>query len=68
MNENQKTFQDYMTKFKALQGEIMELSQALENKKAQYRAEMKAAFGLADGDQTSVLDIIDTIRKVQGMA
>lgn len=46
------------------QKEILEMHTALENKKAEYKAFTKAAFGLADGEQINVLDVARAIKLI----
>lgn len=46
------------------QRELNELNQALENKKEQYKAEMKAEFGVCDGEQINILDVVQMTHKV----
>lgn len=53
--------------FQTKQAEILELNRQLEVKKQEYKAEMKAAFGIADGEPANVLEIVEAIQKVQGM-
>jgi hypothetical protein len=47
-----------------MQDEIMEHKKKEHDLIQKYKAECKAVFGLADGDQTNVLEMIKTISKV----
>lgn len=61
------TFQEKIAYFKEKQEKIAKLHQELENEKALYRAEIKAWSGITDGEPANVLEIIETIKKVQAM-
>jgi hypothetical protein len=53
--------------FREKQKEMLELDRTLQNKKQEYLAEMKAAFGIADGEPANVLEIVEAIKKVKDM-
>jgi hypothetical protein len=48
--------------------EVNEIGAKLEKLLQEYRAETKAAFGLADGEKINILEVVEAIRRVQGMA
>lgn len=48
-------------------GPVEALLENAEKIKEEYRAEMKAAFGIADGEKTNVLDVVEAIRRVQAL-
>jgi hypothetical protein len=48
-------------------GPVEELLQAAENMKQEYRAEIKAAFGITDGERTNVLDVVEMVHRVVGL-
>jgi hypothetical protein len=51
-----------------LKQQVTELERPLIVKGQEYRAEMKAAFGLADGENANVLELIEAIAKVRTWA
>lgn len=55
---------EYFTKW---QVKILDLQRETQEQMNKYKAEMKATFGLADGDQTNVLELISTIKKIKEM-
>lgn len=60
--------QEKITHFETLQKEIIEANANLEKKMEQYRAELKATFGITDGEKMNVLDMIKAISKVKELA
>lgn len=52
---------------KEYQDKIADAVRDLENEKAKYRAETKAAFGVADGESINILDVVEMIVLVQEM-
>lgn len=46
------------------EGRIKEAKFPLEDALAKYKAELKAFAGITDGEQSSVLDLVKTIRKI----
>jgi uncharacterized protein YPO0396 len=46
---------------------LKKLAEELNKLKEEYRAEVKAAFGITDGEPANVLEIVKTVRRVQGM-
>lgn len=44
-----------------------EVTRELDNKKEKYRAELKATFGMTDGEKTNVLDVIQAVQKATAL-
>lgn len=59
------SFQDQVAEFEKEQKEIMDLERQLHNRVEEYKAQMRATFGIADGDKTNVLDLVKAIKKIQ---
>ncbi len=57
-------FEERVKYYREKQEEIMKLNQDLENKKNEYKAEMKAEFGICDGEPADVLSLIAAIKNV----
>ena len=56
-----------IAQFKGKQEKITKMNQDLQNEIANYKAEFKDTFGIADGDQANLLELIETIGKVVEM-
>lgn len=55
---------DKITYFKEYQEKIIKMEHELRSEAEKYKAEMKAAFGLADGENANVLSLIEAMQKV----
>ena len=62
------TLEQIINNFLKTQGEIMALSAELEKKKEEYRAQVKAAFGVTDGEPLNIVQLVQMIASVQKMA
>jgi Skp family chaperone for outer membrane proteins len=45
-----------------------ELAAEFEKEKAFYKADLKAQFGITDGDQANILDVVELILRVKDLA
>lgn len=68
MGEETQTLQSKIEKFRSWQEKLLKLNQELENAKQEYRAQMKAEFGLADGEPANVLELVESFARIQKMA
>lgn len=59
--------QEKIEHYKNLQIEIMELQQKVEKLMAEYKAQMKADFGICDGDTTNVLQLVEVVAKITSL-
>lgn len=48
-------------------GKVNEAGKAYQAKMTEYKLACKEQFGLADGDQINILEVVQTIKKVQGL-
>ena len=53
-----------IAEFRDRQKTIVTMHEALEREKERYRKDMKEVFGLMDGTQANVLEIIEAVVKV----
>ena len=53
-----------IAEFKDRQKTIVTMHEALEREKERYRKDMKETFGLMDGAQANVLELIEAVSKV----
>lgn len=53
--------------FKTSQEQILEQSRKLQKMTEEYKAELKATFGITDGEQMNVLQLVESFVKIQGI-
>lgn len=60
-----ETLEMTVSRLRGMQAEMLEMNQELQNKAAVYRAELKKHFGITDGEQMNVLDMIEAMRRIK---
>ena len=66
LEDAQKALQARIDEFVApLRGTVDELSAQLNRLREEYKAESKAAWGIADGEQLNVLEVIEAMARVK---
>lgn len=63
-----ETLEARIAHFQRRQEEMLELDRKLQNMKQEYLADMKATFGLCDGEPANVLEIVKAMQKVRNLA
>tara|TARA_R110000868_G_scaffold62962_3_gene189948 strand:- start:5712 stop:5903 length:192 start_codon:yes stop_codon:yes gene_type:complete len=61
------TFAETILDFETKQAVIIEKSADLERLMQEYKAELKAKFGITDGEKMNVLDVIKAMAKVKDL-
>ncbi len=69
MNEEKivESLEQFFTRMTEKQQRIQDVHQGLENLKAEYRGEIKARFGITDGESLNVLDFMKAVHGVLGL-